>query len=86
MLMSHTYTGGSQDRLEMRRRRMRQQMQGYQLAQFPEIVGGMMAADVSPNATRINWTAVASGVATGVSVYLITRVLDRVFGLTGGRK
>lgn len=91
-MLINSYTGGSQGRLEMRRRR-RMELQragifeGYAFSTGPEITGGMTAADaVTENVQHINWSAVATGLATGVSVWLATRLLDRLFGITGGSK
>lgn len=54
------------------------QFHGYQYAQVPEVIGGMVAAQ---EANGVKWSAVATGVLTGVSVWLATRLLDRMFGI-----
>lgn len=90
-MLMNVYSEGSQDRLEMRRRRRSELrragiFEGYQMTQSPEVTGGMVAAEESnTGANGVNWSAVTTGLATGVSVWLVTKLLDRIFGITGGK-
>ncbi len=71
------FNEGVQNRLQMRRqRRVQQSRLGDPLA----ITSGLISADeaaVTNTATR----SVIVGVCTGVSVWLVTRILDRIFGI-----
>lgn len=54
--------------------------QGY--AQTPEIIGGLVAEQqAASDGNTIKWGAIATGVITGVSVWLVTRLLNNVFGI-----
>jgi hypothetical protein len=46
------------------------------LGQLPEVAGGITAAEVT---TRTPAEAISIGVTTGVLVFAITRILDRMF-------
>lgn len=90
------YTGGQQEERRIRRWRTgvgpapawsQRQLQGYgygvPLAQVPEVIGGLVAEQqAASDGNQIKWGAVATGVITGVSVWLATKLLDRWFGIT----
>lgn len=96
MLIYSNYTGGSQDRLEMRRRRvLQQELSDYRFygseggdVQIPGLVAGVITNEM-PNANTgnpeegifgVKWGAVTTSVVAGVSVWIATRILDHMFG------
>lgn len=71
----------SQDRLQMRRAR-RVQMGYVQMGQDADIAGGVTSAEIDAAAEPTAlFRPIFIGVATGVSVWLATRLLDRIFGI-----
>lgn len=73
----------SQDRLQMRRAR-RVQMGYVQMGEDSQsaVAGGVTSAEIDAAAEPTAlFRPIFIGVATGVSVWLATRLLDRIFGI-----
>lgn len=73
------------DRLPMRRRRRWQQMGDvdefgpiHYGAIGPSMVGGVVTAEGGSSGT-INWASVATGIVTGMGIWVTTRVLEKIF-------
>ena len=49
------------------------------LGQMPEVIGAVTAAEQYPPTVRTSGDAIRIGVTTGVLVFVLTRVLDRLF-------
>jgi hypothetical protein len=57
-----------------------QRYQGF--AQTPELIGGFVAEQqAASDGNTIKWGAVATGVITGVSVWFVTRMLNKWFAI-----
>ncbi len=87
MILSH-YPYGMQNEQRLIRRRRAGVGVGdylaYQQGEIPDVVGGVTAADqvMALPTVGINWNAVATGLATGVGVWFITKMMDRIFKIT----
>ena len=50
------------------------------VGQFPEAVGAGVAQDLADGGQVSMKQTIVAGVATGTAIYVITKLLDRVFG------
>ena len=57
----------------------------FQMGQLPETAGALVQENLAGQRYPA-WKTVTVGVATGVSIWALTRILDRMFGISGSHR